>query len=127
MASPLESPPPPSGPVGTPGSASSPPPTLASLSGGGPAQPPDASLQIVTQHLMEAEQALQAAAKIKPELSGVVATFINSVKPAVGQILFGGGTGPQPGALPAGGAAPAPGSTMGPSPGMMQSPGPMMS
>jgi hypothetical protein len=53
----------------------------------------DQSLQLVTQHLMEAEQALQAAAKIKPELSGIVSKFINDVKPQAGQILFGAGGG----------------------------------
>ena len=51
----------------------------------------DQSLQIVTQHLMEAEQALQAAAKIKPELAGIVDKFVNEVKPQAGQILFGAG------------------------------------
>jgi hypothetical protein len=51
----------------------------------------DQSLQLVTQHLMEAEQALQAAAKIKPELSAIVDKFVNEVKPQAGQILFGAG------------------------------------
>ena len=40
---------------------------------------------------MEAEQSLQAAAKIKPELSAIVDKFVNEVKPQAGQILFGGG------------------------------------
>jgi hypothetical protein len=108
MASPLEQPPPPSGPVGSPGS-SAPPPSLSGLAGQGSPQPGDQSIQLVTQHLMEAEQALTAAAQIKPELAGIVTAFINTVKPQAGQILFGGGTGasmqpplpPSPG--PAGG------------------------
>jgi hypothetical protein len=44
---------------------------------------------------MEAEQALQAAAKIKPELAAIVDKFVNEVKPQAGQILFGAGTQPQ--------------------------------
>lgn len=75
---------------------------------------PDQSLQLVTQHLMEAEQALQAAAKIKPELSAIVDKFVNEVKPQAGQILFGGGQPqqqPQPNLMSmiAGGAGSAPG------------------
>jgi hypothetical protein len=45
---------------------------------------------------MEAEQALQAAAKIKPELSAIVDKFVNEVKPQAGQILFGQGQQQQP-------------------------------
>lgn len=44
---------------------------------------------------MEAEQALQAAAKIKPELAAIVDKFVNEVKPQAGQILFGQGSQPQ--------------------------------
>lgn len=39
---------------------------------------------------MEAEQAIRAAIRIKPELSGVLEGFLNNVKPQIGQILFGG-------------------------------------
>jgi len=90
MASPLTGPPPQPTPVGQPGSASQPPPGVNPSAAGG-----DQSLQLVTQHLMEAEQALQAAAKIKPELSAIVDKFVNEVKPQAGQILFGGGNQPQ--------------------------------
>lgn len=102
MPPPLEMPPPPSGQVGTPG-----PPTLQGLAGDQGQQQPsqgDQSLQIVTQHLMEAEQALQAAARIKPELSALIDKFINEVKPQAGQILFGGGA--QAGAAGSGSAMP---------------------
>lgn len=58
---------------------------------------------------MEAEQALTAAAQIKPELAGIVSAFINTVKPQAGQILFGSGTGasmqPQPSMPPSPGPA----------------------
>lgn len=89
--------------VGQPG----PPPQasvqgLAQGQGANPQGPQggDQSLQIVTQHLMTAEQELQAAIKIKPELSAVLDAFLNNVKPQIGQILFGGGNGGpgQPGA-----------------------------
>ena len=53
---------------------------------------------------MEAEQALQAAARIKPELSAIVDKFINEVKPQAGSILFGGGA--QAGAAGSGGSPP---------------------
>jgi hypothetical protein len=53
---------------------------------------------------MEAEQALQAAARIKPELSTIVDKFVNEVKPQAGQILFGGGQ--QAGAAGSGGTPP---------------------
>jgi len=53
---------------------------------------------------MEAETALQAAARIKPELSTIVDKFINEVKPQAGQILFGGGA--QAGAAGSGGSPP---------------------
>jgi hypothetical protein len=103
MPSPLEMPPPPPSQVGQPG-----PPSLQGLAGDqGQGQQPgqgDQSLQIVTQHLMEAEQALQAAARIKPELSSIVDKFINEVKPQAGQLLFGGGT--QAGAAGSGGMPP---------------------
>lgn len=101
MPSPLEMPPPPPSQVGTPG-----PPTLQGLAGDQqqPQSQGDQSLQIVTQHLMEAEQALQAAARIKPELSAIVDKFVNEVKPQAGQILFGGGA--QAGAAGSGGNMP---------------------
>lgn len=93
MPSPLEMPPPP--PAGGAGSPGPPPqPSLQGLAGQqGPPEPGqgDQSLQIVTQHLMEAEQALEAAARIKPELSTLLDKFRNEVKPQAGQILFGGG------------------------------------
>lgn len=87
----LEMPPPPPAQVGQPG-----PPSQPSIQGlAGEPQPQagggDQSLQIVTQHLMEAEQALQAAARIKPELAAIVEKFVNEVKPQAGQILFAGG------------------------------------
>lgn len=90
--SPLNGPPPPPATVGQPGA----PPT-SPMQGlvGDQANGADQSLQLVTQHLMEAEQALQAAAKIKPELAGIVDKFVNEVKPQAGQILFGGGQQPQ--------------------------------
>jgi len=92
MASPLIGAPPQPTQVGQPG-----PPPSGPMQGlvGDQANGTDQSLQIVTQHLMEAEQALQAAAKIKPELSAIVDKFINEVKPQAGQLLFGGGQ-PQP-------------------------------
>lgn len=106
MPSPLEMPPPP--PAGGAGSPGAPPqPSLGGLAGSqGPPQPGggDQSLQIVTQHLMEAEQALQAAARIKPELSAIVDKFVNEVKPQAGQILFGGGA--QAGAAGSGNSPP---------------------
>lgn len=93
--SPLNGPPPQPATIGQPGA----PPT-SPMQGlvGDQQNGADQSLQLVTQHLMEAEQALQAAAKIKPELSGIVSKFINDVKPQAGQILFGGGQqqSPQP-------------------------------
>lgn len=92
MGSVLNGPPPQPAQVGQPGPPSGPPGSMSGLVG----QPQgDQSLQLVTQHLMEAEQALQAAAKIKPELSAIVDKFVNEVKPQAGQILFGGGSQPQ--------------------------------
>lgn len=89
MASPLELSPPQPAQVGQPG----PPPqaSLNQMTGGqqGGDQQGDQSLQIVTQHLAEAEQALKAAARVKPELSSIVDKFVNEVKPQAGQILFG--------------------------------------
>jgi hypothetical protein len=102
MASPLEQPPPPPAQVGQPG-----PPPSASQLAGDPSSPQgggDQSIQLVTQHLMEAEQALQAAVRIKPELAGIVEKFTNEVKPQAGQILFGRGA--QAGAAGSGGAPP---------------------
>lgn len=95
--SPLNGPPPPPATVGQPGA----PPT-SPMQGlvGDQQNGADQSIQLVTQHLMEAEQALQAAAKIKPELAGIVDKFVNEVKPQAGQILFGAGqpqsSAPQP-------------------------------
>lgn len=91
MPSPLELAPPQPSQVGQPGAP--PQPSLQGLAGGqaGPGPQGDQSLQIVTQHLMEAEQAIRAAIRIKPELSGVLEGFLNNVKPQIGQILFGGG------------------------------------
>jgi len=97
--SPLEMPPPPpAGGPGTPG-----PPSLGGLAGNAQNPGGDQSIQIVTQHLMEAEQALQAAARIKPELSAIVDKFVNEVKPQAGQLLFGGS---QAGAAGNGGSPP---------------------
>lgn len=45
---------------------------------------------------MTAEQEIQAAIRIKPELSGILDNFLNNIKPQIGQILFGGGQQPQP-------------------------------
>lgn len=86
--SPLNGPPPQPAVVGQPGA-----PPSSPMQGlvGDQSNGADQSLQLVTQHLMEAEQALQAAAKIKPELSAIVDKFVNEVKPQAGQILFGGG------------------------------------
>lgn len=67
-------------------------------------QPADQSIQIVTQHLMDAEQALRAAARVKPELSALVDKFVNEVKPQAGQILFGGGNQPASQPMPGMGA-----------------------
>lgn len=91
--SPLNGPPPQPAQIGQPGA-----PPSSPMQGlvGDQQNGADQSLQLVTQHLMEAEQALQAAAKIKPELSGIVSKFINDVKPQAGQILFGGGQQSQP-------------------------------
>lgn len=75
-------------PAGGGGSAAPPLQTMAGGAGGNPSGP-DQSIQIVTQHLMEAEQALRAAARIKPELAGIVDAFVSQVKPQAGQILFG--------------------------------------
>ncbi len=97
----LEQPPPLSAQPGQPGPP--PQPSLGGLAGQDQGnQQGDQSIQIVAQHLMEAEQALQAAAKIKPELSAIVDKFVNEVKPQAGQILFGSGQGqqPQPGMQP---------------------------
>ncbi len=110
MASTLQGAPPQPAQVGQPG----PPPGPMQGLVGDQANGPDQSLQLVTQHLMEAEQALQAAAKIKPELSAIVDKFVNEVKPQAGQILFGQGQQqqqPQPNLMGmlAGGAGPAPG------------------
>ena len=93
MASPLSGPPPQPSQVGQPG-----PPPQGPMQGlvGDQQNGADQSLQLVTQNLMEAEQALQAAAKIKPELSAIVDKFVNEVKPQAGQILFGGGQPQQP-------------------------------
>lgn len=55
----------------------------------------DQSLQIVTQHLMNAEMEIRAAIRVKPELSSVLEGFLQNVKPQIGQILFGGGQQPQ--------------------------------
>jgi hypothetical protein len=87
----LDNPPPPPSQVGSPG-----PPPQASLQGlageqQGQQGGQDQSIQIVTQHLMEAEQALQAAARVKPELSAILDKFVSEVKPQAGQILFGAG------------------------------------
>src|SRR5215831_10523664 len=81
-------PPPPPEQVGQPG-----PPSLQGLAGEPQGGGGDQGLQIVTQHLMEAEQSLLQAAKLKPELNVIVEKFINEVKPQAGQILFGSGTG----------------------------------
>jgi hypothetical protein len=81
-------------PAGGGGSAAPPLQTMAGAPPGNPSGP-DQSVQLVTQHLMEAEQALRAAARIKPELAGIVDNFVNTVKPQAGQILFGGGQPPQ--------------------------------
>lgn len=93
MASPTTGAPPQPAQVGQPG-----PPPQSPMQGlvGDQANGADQSLQLVTQHLMEAEQALQAAAKIKPELSAIVDKFMNEVKPQAGQILFGQGQQQQP-------------------------------
>ncbi len=53
---------------------------------------------------MNAEQEIQAAIKVKPELSGILDAFLNNVKPQIGQILFGG----QGAAAPGGAAGPPP-------------------
>jgi hypothetical protein len=110
MASPLEQPPPPSGPVGSPGKAGAPPPSLQSLAGvDTPGASGDGSIRIVMQHLMEAEAALTAAAAIKPELSGILSAF-NNLKPQFAHVLFSGGSGPgsggpgSPGGMPSGGS-----------------------
>lgn len=101
MPSILESPPPPSdaGAPGTPG-----PPSIGGLAGE-PAQAPGANqgLQIITQHLATAEDAIRQAIKLKPELSVVLENWLNQVKPQIGQILFGGGQG---GAAQGGGITP---------------------
>lgn len=90
-SSPLEMPPPPPSQVGQSGS-----PSLSGLAGDQQNGQGDQSLQIVTQHLMEAENALQQAAELKPELSVILDKFINDTKPQIGQILFGGGQQQQP-------------------------------
>ena len=98
-------PPPPPAQAGTPGPPPS--PSLQGLAGQGQPQPGggDQSIQLVTQHLMQAEQELQAAARIKPELSAILEKFSNEVKPMAGQILFGQGQG-QGGQQPPGGSPP---------------------
>lgn len=87
MATPPVGPPQPAQ-IGQPGPPPS--PSMQGMVGSGQ-NGGDQSLQLVAQHLMDAEQALQAAAKIKPELSTIVDKFVNEVKPQAGQILFGNG------------------------------------
>src|SRR5262249_9057405 len=101
MASPLELAPPQPAQPGQPGPP--PQPSLQGLAGGPANGSPqgDQSLQIVTQHLMNSQQELEAAIRIKPELSTVLENWLNNIKPQIGQILFGGGGAPgQPGASP---------------------------
>lgn len=95
----MEMPPPQPAQVGQPG-----PPPGGPSDGAPQGSQEQGALQMATQHLMEAEQALRAAARVKPELAGIVDNFINQVKPQAGQVLFGSGQGQQSGPQPGIGA-----------------------
>jgi len=88
---------PPPAPAMGAGSAAPPQASLDQLGGPGASQGQDQSIQIISQHLMTAEQELRAAARIKPELAGVLDQWITQMKGQIGQILFGSQPQPQGG------------------------------
>lgn len=96
MPSQLEQPPPLAADTGKPGPPDA---SLGGMVGGPQGSQEQGAVQLATQHLMEAEQSLRAAARVKPELAGIIDAFINQMRPQAGQILFGAGQpqAPQPG------------------------------